>query len=141
MSDGQFISKHRDRRSGCLAEVVLCRPGHEQLHRKVHLGSNVVTAAIEEAHNVPGFSARISHRRCGIHERTVRQQAEEVNGVKEVGFADAVGTENTGEWPKTHVEVQEILESRDRKAGEHRLPPLYWQSLDSGSLSLFPTRC
>src|ERR1017187_3619274 len=95
MSDRQCIAQHRDRGFGSLAEIVLGARRHKQLHREIHLRGDVVTAAIEEAQDVPGFSARIPHRCSGIHQWTISEQAEEMYGIKEVGFSDAIGTENT----------------------------------------------
>jgi len=48
---------------------------------------------------------------CGHHQWLICQQAEETNGVKEVGLTHAIITGDAGEWPKAQININEVFET------------------------------
>ncbi len=72
---------------------------------------------MEEARDAGAAAAADPPRR--LEQGTVGEQAQEVDGVEEVRFADAVGSGDAGEGAEPHVDVDEVLEARDAEPGQH----------------------
>ncbi len=71
---------------------------------------------MKEAAQVSGVTTIVTNREGGINKRTIREGAQEGDGVEQVRLADAVGPSDTGERAEAHVNVDQILEARNFEA-------------------------
>jgi hypothetical protein len=118
-SEGDFISK---RGSGCFganAEIILNLSINDQVCGKTHLRGSVGAKRREQFGRVSRAPTCVANLLDGLHDLILCEQMEETNGVEQIGLADPVGPCNAGEWAKTHLDVEQVLEASHAQTGKH----------------------
>jgi len=115
----ECVAKERISGSCFLTQIVHAFGWDNHLRFERHRGGEVPTMTLKKTANIgrfPGFLLVSADGPGGVQERPVGKGAEKADGVEEIGFSDAVGPCDTGEWSEADIHINEVLEPRDFQA-------------------------
>ncbi len=110
------VAQERDTCLGRLTEIVHSFIGDDHVRLERHLVDIDIAYALEDTVQIGCPASIVTNREGGINKRTIREGAQEGDGVEQVRLADTVGPGDTGERAEAHVNVDQILEARNFEA-------------------------
>lgn len=115
-----LVAQEGDARPGRTAEIVAHFPGDDHLDREAHDLGALRAVGPEQLPRVASAPVRAAHPLRCLHDRMVGQERKEAEGGGDVGLADPVRPGDARERPKLGGEADQVLETVDFQAGQHR---------------------